>query len=192
MADRQRQDIYGLSTIDMITCGLGAAIVLMLFIASRIEPHAGIAFGPMSSEPTVGDSTPRPRGDGTEPQVDMASVLIVTDEPPDRPGIRTCSGEATDLVSVSGVHADAERSTYGFTVQWRERGSADPPVACVHVSVPMRDLQDCRLTYVTHLHVDGPMSCAAALAAADLPGDAPYVLALERAERGQFRMRSSL
>ncbi len=44
MARRNEVEIFGLSMLDTVTCSLGGAIVLLLFVASQIPPAAKISF----------------------------------------------------------------------------------------------------------------------------------------------------
>lgn len=190
----ERAEIFGLSMLDTVTCGLGAAIVIMLFVASKVEPYARIVFTPEASQPVAGDPPPAQPAADMQPAVGMASVFLSAGEAPGAPAMEACSGERVDddAVWLSAVHrpdpfeprGEAARSTYGFVVQWTEDALG---LDCVGVVVPMAALDDCRLTYVTDRYVAGPMACAGALSAPGAGGDG-HLLVLHRSERGQYLM----
>lgn len=59
MARRKEVEIFGLSMLDTVTCGLGGGIVIMLFLASQIPPGAKINFKNETAADAASDENTR-------------------------------------------------------------------------------------------------------------------------------------
>ena len=161
MARRRDVQIFGLSMLDTITCGLGGGIILMLFIASQIPPEAEVVF---DNAQQVGDSTPVDSMDDTQVTTGVLTVFlefltardpkghkpIACGPPPSQAAARHLRIARLGDPAPDKLFADnVMRRRIGYTVWWRgAQGEIPNSYNCFKVKTG----RDCHFSYVAGAH----------------------------------------
>ena len=202
MARRRSVEVFGMSMLDTVTCGLGGGIILMLFIASAIPPEARIVFTQGVAAPV---EAPAPERRSAIP---IASVILTAEEqeqPDWNVQVTTCSGARVDGVRISFLHdrdcilpaeriseedervrsctyptdsGAAELDEWGVAF-WLVGEAVPEEAGCLRITLPLPEgdsvAEGCRLLYVAGAHTARLPHC-------------PATLSIERSDEGIYEM----
>lgn len=164
MARRNEVEIFGLSMLDTVTCGLGGAIVLMLFVASQIPPAAEISFVQEKAAQSANKGAVGQQNSAKTTSAILAVFFEVsqTTEPAHvRP--RPCHGSSVQGLRIVELRQGEDLfgpdglKRFGFGVWFGDNVNQIPPSAyCLNVPLGT----ECqRLSYVAGGHYTPPMAC---------------------------------
>lgn len=174
MARRPEVQIFSISMLDTITCGLGGAIVLMLFLASEIPPQAVVVFDNADENPQRG--TP-PEGMGeVRINTGILTVFLEFEDAVDPQDFRPApcdwlpepSADQRSRLTIAHLGEASEkalfspppfRREFGYSLWWRGLPADMPPgFGCFAVPV----VRPCRFRYVAGAHYTEWRDCAGA------------------------------
>ena len=167
MSRRAPIEVFGLSMLDTVTCGLGAAIVLLLFIASQIPPEAVISFTRESAvsgqSPATPEPIPEPSSSDRKNVIGIASVFLRFDAKLDFQDskVTDCRGHKHDdlkksvLFPPEKMFGDGDALTeWGFSVWWA--GSVDEfenEAGCIRLTLPTFGASGCEYSFVADAYI---------------------------------------
>ena len=175
MARRSELEVFGLSMLDTVTCGLGGAIVLMLLIASLIPPEADVNFSNQTAIEIADDGQKRSAAPSATTATGILTVFFKLDRPYDSGHFRLqpCIGslipnEASRLrrALLRGPTADdifastEERREFGHTLWWSGPAEELPrEMTCLKVDPKV----GCEYRYIAGAHLTDWRRCQGSL-----------------------------
>lgn len=162
MARRTEIEVFGLSMLDTVTCGLGGGLILMLYIASHIEPQAVVS---VSREQAVGVGTTESGRDGTagdaaqEQAYGLASIVqsFQAAEARGQVVVKACDGgllpPTVRIASLRDKNAvfGGEPRSLGTAVWWQGTAPANAP-QCIAFEFQGITAGPCSMVYVADAH----------------------------------------
>jgi hypothetical protein len=159
MARRTEIEVFGLSMLDTVTCGLGGALILMLFIASKIEPQAAIAVSRESAAGATTATTGKDDGDAQRSAHGLASIVqsFQAADAGAEVVLKPCEGGTLPVgvrvASLRDTNAvfDGKPKSMGAAIWWQ---SADLTMAPRCISIEFRGIAagPCSTVYVADAH----------------------------------------
>ncbi|WP_171208869.1 MULTISPECIES: hypothetical protein [unclassified Ruegeria] len=172
---RRHTEVFSLSMLDTVTCGLGGAIVIMLYMASEVPKQAKLIFEQLepSDQPGEQSLTPAESHGQTAPNFIGLLTLFFSQAggqefdlamEHERPTAKHCQATSNDFFFALGHTADI-LFTSSFNSRevslsvWAERGSGQERPDCVVITPPTA--VSCEYTYVTdgYATIGRPEAC---------------------------------
>lgn len=146
---RSSLNVFGLSMLDTITCGLGGSIVLLLILSSMAEPSVSVAFEQRTDSGAVDSGNDGPDGKTRDTPIALAAVFFNFDEPVNwtvqEPTVTACNGNSklpavhATLQGGSAAGLSGKATRWKGVVIWFDGTHSRQAPSCIQVSVLSAD-----------------------------------------------------
>jgi hypothetical protein len=161
MARRATLNVFGLSMLDTITCGLGGGIVLLLALASLAKPLAEVGYSQAAEGKSIQESASNLEEAKATPKRRIALAGVYVDFQTPVQGeitIASCDGKVVSedihLASQSGADPAITHDNSGRlgAVVWYEGSTQLEAPDCVELRLPPHHAEACSYAVVGDAH----------------------------------------